>query len=93
MLLKDPPILVLDEATSALDSSNEQAIQQALREAAARRTTLVIAHRLSTVVDANLIIVLEDGQIVQQGTHDALLLQGGRYSELWAMQARDDGKL
>jgi len=93
MLLKDPPILVLDEATSALDSSNEQAIQQALREAAARRTTLVIAHRLSTVVDANLIIVLEDGQIVQQGTHEALLLQGGRYSELWAMQARDDGKL
>jgi ATP-binding cassette subfamily B protein len=92
MLLKDPPILVLDEATSALDSSNEQAIQQALREAAARRTTLVIAHRLSTVVDANLIIVLEDGQIVQQGTHEALLIQGGRYSELWAMQARDDGK-
>ncbi len=92
MLLKDPPILVLDEATSALDSSNEQAIQQALREASARRTTLVIAHRLSTVVDANLIIVLEDGQIVQQGTHEALLIQGGRYSELWAMQARDDGK-
>ena len=92
MLLKDPPILVLDEATSALDSSNEQAIQQALREAAAQRTTLVIAHRLSTVVDANLIIVLEHGQIVQQGTHDDLLLQGGRYAELWAMQARDDGK-
>jgi len=90
MLLKDPPILVLDEATSALDSSNEQAIQQALREAAARRTTLVIAHRLSTVVDANWIIVLEDGQIVQQGTHEALLIQGGRYSELWAMQARDE---
>jgi ATP-binding cassette subfamily B protein len=90
MLLKDPPILVLDEATSALDSSNEQAIQQALREAAARRTTLVIAHRLSTVVDANWIIVLEEGQIVQQGTHEALLIQGGRYSELWAMQARDE---
>jgi ATP-binding cassette subfamily B protein len=90
MLLKDPPILVLDEATSALDSSNEQAIQQALREASAQRTTLVIAHRLSTVVDANLIIVLEEGQIVQQGTHEALLLQGGRYAELWAMQARDD---
>jgi ATP-binding cassette subfamily B protein len=90
MLLKDPPILVLDEATSALDSSNEQAIQQALREASARRTTLVIAHRLSTVVDANWIIVLEDGQIVQQGTHEALLIQGGRYSELWAMQARDE---
>ena len=90
MLLKDPPILVLDEATSALDSSNEQAIQQALREAAAQRTTLVIAHRLSTVVDANLIIVLEHGQIVQQGTHEALLIQGGRYSELWAMQARDE---
>ncbi len=90
MLLKDPPILVLDEATSALDSSNEQAIQQALREASAQRTTLVIAHRLSTVVDANLIIVLEEGQIVQQGTHEALLLQGGRYAELWAMQARDE---
>ena len=90
MLLKDPPILVLDEATSALDSTNEQAIQQALREASAQRTTLVIAHRLSTVVDAGLIIVLEEGQIVQQGTHDALLLQGGRYAELWAMQARDE---
>jgi ATP-binding cassette subfamily B protein len=89
MLLKDPPILVLDEATSALDSTNEQAIQQALREAAAQRTTLVIAHRLSTVVDANMIIVLEQGQIVQSGTHDELLSQGGRYAELWAMQARE----
>ena len=92
MLLKDPPILVLDEATSALDSTNEQAIQQALREAAARRTTLVIAHRLSTVVDANQIIVLEHGQIVQSGTHEHLLLQGGRYAELWAMQARESSE-
>jgi len=60
-----------------------------LREAAAQRTTLVIAHRLSTVVDANMIIVLEQGQIVQSGTHDELLSQGGRYAELWAMQARE----
>jgi ABC-type multidrug transport system fused ATPase/permease subunit len=87
--LIDPAVLVLDEATSALDSTNEQAIQQALREAAAQRTTLVIAHRLSTVVDANMIIVLEQGQIVQSGTHDELLSQGGRYAELWAMQARE----
>jgi ATP-binding cassette subfamily B protein len=64
-------------------------LEQALREAAAQRTTLVIAHRLSTVIDANMIIVLEQGQIVQSGTHDELLSQGGRYAELWAMQARE----
>jgi ATP-binding cassette, subfamily B, heavy metal transporter len=91
MLLKNPPILVLDEATSALDSRNEQAIQQALRAVAAHRTTLVIAHRLSTIVDADRILVLEQGRIVEAGRHDELLALGGRYAELWAMQARDDG--
>jgi len=89
MLLKDPPILVLDEATSALDSTNEQAIQLALRAAAAQRTTLVIAHRLSTIVDADQIIVLEHGRVVEVGRHDDLLRAGGRYAQLWAMQARE----
>jgi len=91
MLLKDPPILVLDEATSALDSRNEQAIQQALRAVAAHRTTLVIAHRLSTIVDADRIVVLDGGRIVESGGHDELLVRGGRYAELWALQARDEG--
>jgi len=90
MLLKNPPILVLDEATSALDTRNEQAIQEALRAVAARRTTLVIAHRLSTIVDADQIIVLEHGRIVETGRHDALLARGGRYAELWALQAREE---
>jgi ABC-type transport system involved in Fe-S cluster assembly fused permease/ATPase subunit len=91
MLLKNPPVLVLDEATSALDSRNEAAIQEALRAVAAHRTTLVIAHRLSTIVDADQIVVLDAGRVVERGRHDELLARGGRYAELWAMQARDDG--
>jgi ATP-binding cassette, subfamily B, heavy metal transporter len=91
MLLKNPAVLVLDEATSALDTRNEQAIQEALRTVAAHRTTLVIAHRLSTIVDADRIIVLEHGRIAETGRHDELLARGGKYAELWAMQARDDG--
>jgi ABC-type transport system involved in Fe-S cluster assembly fused permease/ATPase subunit len=89
MLLKNPPVLVLDEATSALDSRNEAAIQEALRAVAAHRTTLVIAHRLSTIVDADQILVMEAGRIVERGRHDELLTRGGRYAELWAMQARE----
>jgi ABC-type transport system involved in Fe-S cluster assembly fused permease/ATPase subunit len=85
-LLKDPPILIFDEATSALDSANERAIQAELRSAARGKTTLVIAHRLSTVVDAHEIIVLDQGRIVERGTHEALLARGGAYARMWALQ-------
>lgn len=85
-LLKDPPILILDEATSALDTHTEREIQAALGLAARGRTTLVIAHRLSTVVDADEIIVLEAGRIAERGSHAALLSQGGAYAALWAKQ-------
>jgi ATP-binding cassette, subfamily B, heavy metal transporter len=92
MLLKNPSVLVLDEATSALDSRNEAAIQEALRAVAAHRTTLVIAHRLSTIIDADQILVLDAGRIVERGRHDELLGRGGRYAELWAMQAREESE-
>ena len=92
MLLKNPSVLVLDEATSALDSRNEAAIQEALRAVAAHRTTLVIAHRLSTIIDAHQILVLDAGRIVERGRHDELLARGGRYAELWAMQAREESE-
>jgi len=85
-LLKDPPILIFDEATSALDSANERAIQAELKSAAQNKTTLVIAHRLSTVVDAHEILVMEGGRIVERGTHQELLAQGGRYADMWALQ-------
>ena len=85
-LLKDPPILIFDEATSALDSANERAIQAELRSAAQGKTTLVIAHRLSTVVDAHEILVMEAGRIIERGTHQQLLAQGGRYADMWALQ-------
>ncbi len=85
-LLKDPPILIFDEATSALDSANERAIQSELQSAAQNKTTLVIAHRLSTVVDAHEILVLESGVVVERGTHAALLARQGRYAQMWAMQ-------
>ena len=85
-LLKNPFILIFDEATSALDSSNERASQSELREAANNKTTLVIAHRLSTVVDAHEIIVLDQGVIVEQGTHAQLLEAQGRYASMWSMQ-------
>ena len=86
MLLKDPPILVFDEATSSLDSGSEQAILAALNEVAARRTTLVIAHRLSTVMDADNIVVLEHGRVIEQGTHAQLLAREGAYHRLWQHQ-------
>ena len=85
-LLKNPPILIFDEATSALDSANERAIQAELRMAARNKTTLVVAHRLSTVVDAHEILVLEQGHIVERGSHAQLLAAQGRYAQMWAMQ-------
>jgi ATP-binding cassette subfamily B protein len=88
-ILKDPRILILDEATSALDSRTEQDIEAALRAVANRRTTLVIAHRLSTVVDADEIIVLQDGQVAERGRHAALLAEGGLYARMWALQAAE----
>ncbi len=88
-ILKDPRILILDEATSALDTRTEQDIQAALRGLASHRTTLVIAHRLSTVVDADEIIVLADGRIAERGTHAALLALGGLYDSMWALQAAE----
>ncbi|MFM1924569.1 MAG: Lipid export ATP-binding/permease protein MsbA [Pseudomonadota bacterium] len=89
-LLKDPPILVFDEATSALDSANERAIQAELSNVAQNKTTLVIAHRLSTVVDAHEILVMDGGHIVERGNHAALLAQQGRYASMWAMQQSTD---
>nr|WP_297356033.1 ABC transporter ATP-binding protein/permease [uncultured Caldimonas sp.] len=85
-LLKNPPILIFDEATSALDSANERAIQAELASAARNKTALVIAHRLSTVVDAHEILVMEAGRIIERGTHSQLLAQGGRYAQMWALQ-------
>jgi ATP-binding cassette subfamily B protein len=85
-LLKDPPILIFDEATSALDSANERAIQAELRSAAQGKTALVIAHRLSTVVDAHQIVVFEAGRVVERGSHAELLARGGRYAEMWRLQ-------
>ena len=85
-LLKNPPIVIFDEATSALDSANERAIQGELQTAAHNKTTLVIAHRLSTVVDAHEILVLEEGRIVERGAHADLLAMDGRYAGMWALQ-------
>jgi ATP-binding cassette subfamily B protein len=89
-ILKSPPILMLDEATSALDSHTEKEIQDALELVAQNRTSLVIAHRLSTVVHADNIIVLDHGEIVEQGTHLELLAKGGLYASLWARQREAD---
>jgi ATP-binding cassette subfamily B protein len=85
-LLKDPPILILDEATSALDSRTEAAIQATLQGVAANRTSIVIAHRLSTVMDADQIVVLDEGRVAERGTHAQLLRKNGLYAEMWQRQ-------
>ena len=85
-MLKDAPILLLDEATSALDSESERHVQRALNQLISGRTTFVIAHRLSTVVDADIIYVMEQGAIVEQGSHSELLARGGHYARLYALQ-------
>ena len=90
MLLKDPAIVILDEATSHLDSENEQLVQQALARALAGRTSLVIAHRLSTIQAADNILVLDEGRVVQQGTHDELLASGGLYADLYRILVRTE---
>jgi len=89
-LLKNPPILIFDEATSALDSTNERAIQAELEAVGQDKTVLVIAHRLSTVVDAHEILVLEQGRIIERGRHDTLLARNGRYAEMWRLQQAAD---
>ena len=86
-ILKNPRILILDEATSALDTRTEQEIQAALRRISANRTTLVIAHRLSTVVEADEILVLQEGQVTERGTHAELIARGGLYAEMWRRQS------
>ena len=91
-VLKNPRIMIFDEATSALDSATEQAIQSELTRIAQGRTTLVIAHRLSTVMDADQILVMERGRIVERGTPRELLERGGVYAEMWALQQQEDAE-
>ncbi|MBU1776656.1 MAG: metal ABC transporter permease, partial [Gammaproteobacteria bacterium] len=89
-ILKNPAILIFDEATSALDSKSEKAIQAELRAIAQNRTTLVIAHRLSTVVDAHQILVLDKGRVIERGTHRNLLELNGMYAQMWALQQQEE---
>ena len=86
-ILKDAPILVLDEATSALDSESEALIQEALSNLMKGRTSIVVAHRLSTIASLDKIVVLNDGAIVEEGTHKELLQRGGEYAKLWQRQS------
>jgi ABC-type multidrug transport system fused ATPase/permease subunit len=88
-ILKNPPVLILDEATSALDTQSEQLVQKALNQLMGHRTTLVIAHRLSTVRKANRILVLDKGRIAEEGRHEALLKKGGLYAKLYKMQFKN----
>ena len=93
-ILKNPSILVFDEATSALDSRSEQAVMSAIKEVSQERTTIIVAHRLSTIVDCDRILVLDEGRLIEQGSHQALLKQRGAYHALWQLQnqERNDGK-
>ena len=86
-ILKDAPILVLDEATSALDSESEALIQEALKNLMQGRTSIVVAHRLSTIAGLDKIVVLNEGKIVEQGTHHGLLKNSGEYQKLWSRQS------
>ena len=91
-LLKNPAILIFDEATSALDSQTEKSIQAELKKIAENRTTLTIAHRLSTVADAHQIIVMDKGRILERGTHSELLALEGAYARMWALQQQEELK-
>ena len=92
-ILRDPPILILDEATSSLDSETEEDVQTALREAARGRTTLAVAHRLSTLSRADIILVIDDGHIIERGSHEQLIAMDGLYAQLWHRQSRGDDRL
>ncbi len=85
-VLKNPPILIFDEATSALDTLGEQLVQKAIDKLVEGRTSLVIAHRLSTIMKATRVLYIEEGRILEEGTHQSLLALGGRYKTLWEMQ-------
>jgi subfamily B ATP-binding cassette protein MsbA len=89
-MLKDAPILLLDEATSALDTESERLVQAALKALMRGRTTLVIAHRLSTVADADLIHVIDGGRVVESGSHAELMARGGAYARLYSLQFADE---
>ena len=89
-LLKNPPILIFDEATSALDSGTERAIQSQLEQVAIGRTALIIAHRLSTVMNADEIIVMQTGEIIERGTHAQLLAANGAYTRMWNLQQQEE---
>src|SRR3546814_7677637 len=91
-ILKNPPIRSLDEATSALDTRTEAEIQSALADVSRSRTTIVIAHRLSTVVDADEIVVLDAGRVAERGTHQQLMARAGIYADMWARQQADREK-
>src|SRR5258708_8213077 len=92
-LLKDAPVILLDEATAALDSESEKAVQEAIEHLCQNRTTIVIAHRLHTIMHADAILVVEGGEIVERGQHDDLLRRGGRYSSFFRLQHRDTNPL